>query len=357
MPSDAREQICLLVNPSAGGGRAGKRSAAVTKALADHGLRVHTVSVEGIESVSSTAANAARAGEAVVVLGGDGMARAAAAGLRRVPGATLGIIPGGRGNDLARVLGVPSDPVAACAVIANGVPRAMDLGEVDGRPFVGIASAGFDSDANRIANLAPRWLGGGVYAYGAARALVGWRPATFALELYPSRARLQFTGYSVAFANSRCYGGGMQLAPAALLDDGQLDVITIEQMARARYAWHLPKVFRGTHVTLGVVGMHRTTEAVLSADRPFTVYADGDPIAELPVRVRTLPSALQVLTPADHSEAFTISGATPDQTPERLPQTVPAQAVPDRSQAGIVTAGATTACGVVSSADTRRPLA
>jgi len=135
----------------------------------------------------------ARAGETVVVLSGDGMIGVVADVLRHFPGALLGVLPGGRGNDLARVLGIPQDPVAACSVIADGVPRAMDLGEVGscvevgqktepvqlgtaqtvahGQAFVGIASAGFDSVANRIANEAPASLGNFVYAYGALRAL------------------------------------------------------------------------------------------------------------------------------------------------------------------------------------------
>lgn len=309
MLAPSRTNICLLVNPTAGGGRAGARRAAVVNALQAHGLHVRPISVDGIESVSATAAAAAAAGETVVALGGDGMARAVAAGLTHVPGSVLGIVPAGRGNDLARVLGIPRDAIAACDVIAGGVVRSMDLGEVDGRPFVGIASAGIDSDANRIANLAPRWLGGAVYAYGAAHALWRWRRATFEVELYPSRVRIQFTGYSVAFANSRCFGGGMCLAPTALLDDGELDVIAIEDMARARYAWHLPKVFRGKHTELEVVQMHRTTEAVLSADRPFTVYADGDPIGELPVRIRSLPGAVNVITPVAHADAFAKTAA------------------------------------------------
>ena len=94
----------------------------------------------------------------------------------------LGVLPGGRGNDLARVLGIPRDALEACAVIASGKPRAVDLGEVlatgpePPRAYVGIASVGFDSDANRIANEAPSWLGGLVYVYGALRALASWKP-------------------------------------------------------------------------------------------------------------------------------------------------------------------------------------
>jgi YegS/Rv2252/BmrU family lipid kinase len=266
------------------------------------------------EQVCELAEEAARAGETVVALGGDGIAGAAADGLRRVPGAVLGIVPAGRGNDLARVLRIPSDPVAACAVLARGATRSLDLGEVDGRAFVGIASTGFDSEANRIANAAPRWLGSAVYAYGALRALLRWHPANFQVELVRPAApggagagaerRFEFTGFSVAFANSRCFGGGMRLAPEAFLDDGLLDMVAISKMLRVSYACNLWKVFRGTHVRLQTVETDRLSEAVVSADRPFTMYADGDPIGELPVRVRVLPDAIRVLAPATPLPAF-----------------------------------------------------
>ena len=321
--------IRLLVNPTAGGGRAAGKMRRVIEALESHGLAVTSEPAGERDEVRAQASAAAHAGEVVVTLGGDGIAGAAADGLREVPGSVLGIIPAGRGNDLARVLGIPSDPLAACALIAQGAVRQMDIGEVDGRAFVGIASVGFDSDANRIANLAPAWMGSGVYAYGAFRALLRWRPAGFQLELRhgvpdavatpsPEPERLEFTGYSVAFANSRCFGGGMRLAPEALLDDGMLDVVSIHQMPRARYAWELRKVFKGTHVDLPVVRADRAFEAVISADRPFTMYADGDPIGELPLRVRVLPAAIGVLAPSTPLEAFASPGDA-DELPERVP--------------------------------------
>jgi YegS/Rv2252/BmrU family lipid kinase len=305
MSPASHPRLCLLVNPTAGGGRAARKAGSVLRALEGHGLRVRCTPARDREHVRELAAAAARAEETVVTLGGDGIAGAAADGLREVQGSVLGIIPAGRGNDLARVLGIPADPLTACAVIAHGVARPMDLGEADGRAFVGIASVGFDSEANRIANAAPQWLGSGVYGYGALRALLRWRPASFQLELFGrEHASVRFSGYSAAFANSRCFGGGMQLAPGALLDDGLLDVVLIAQMARARYGWHLPKVFRGDHLRLRTVQAHRVREAVIAADRPFTMYADGDPIGELPVRLRVLPSAIRMLAPAVRADAF-----------------------------------------------------
>src|SRR5206468_2907791 len=131
------------------------------------------------------------------------------------PGSVLGVLPGGRGNDFARVLGIPTATADACEVIATGTPRSVDLGSVDGRVFACIASAGFDSDANRIANEAPSWLGGQVYAYGALRALAAWKPATFTIDL--DGTERTYRGYSIIAANSSCYGGGMRIAPDARL--------------------------------------------------------------------------------------------------------------------------------------------
>jgi diacylglycerol kinase family enzyme len=232
-----------------------------------------------------------------------------------VPGSVLGVLPGGRGNDLARVLAIPADAQAACATLAAAVPRPLDLGLVSedrgedpGRAFVGVASAGFDSDANRIANEAPPWLGGLVYAYGALRALISWRPARFTIELEPPGERHEFVGYSVAAANSRAYGGGMMVAPAAMLDDGLLEVIAVERVSRLRFLANLPRVFKGTHVELPSVRVFRAAEVLVSADRPFTMYADGDPIGELPVRVRALRGAVTALVPAAGTEAMSDGG-------------------------------------------------
>ena len=311
----------LIVNPSAGGGRAGRLAPEVERALAGHGLRVRRCDTRDLEHARELAQEAADAGETVVALSGDGMIGAIADVLRHVPDSLLGVLPGGRGNDLARVLGIPADPIAACAVIAHGTPFAMDLGEVEGRAFVGIASAGFDSDANRIANEAPSRLGNLVYAYGALRALLSWRPARFEVELNteggtsgssvggPAQAsssvggssarRLSFSGYTIAAASSGVYGGGMRLAPAARLDDGLLDIVAIERVSKLRFLANLPKVFKGTHVRLPSVKVLQATEVAISADRPFVLYADGDPIAQLPARVRALPGAVRVLVPGD----------------------------------------------------------
>ncbi|MFZ1926754.1 MAG: diacylglycerol kinase family protein [Solirubrobacteraceae bacterium] len=321
--------ICLIVNPSAGGGKAGRVLADVLVALGEHGLRVRSELTRDLAHAGELAREACIAGETVVCLSGDGMVGAVADVMREFPEALLGVLPGGRGNDLARVLGIPADPVEACAIVATGFSRKLDLGEVNGKAFVGIASVGFDSEANRIANEAPAWLGGLVYAYGALRALLFWRPARFQIELThpgtPSGAQAgdppgelhNFSGYTVGACNSKTYGGGMRAAPDALLDDGLLDVVVLESVNKLRFLTKiLPKVFSGAHVHEPSVKVFRAREIAVSADRPFTMYADGDPIGELPLRVRAIGGAVRVLMPADGSgsDAFLATGPAPDAT-------------------------------------------
>lgn len=287
--------VSLLVNPSSGGGRALRVLPDVETALRGHGLDVAVQRTRSLEHAQGLAAAAADAGRTVVTLSGDGLAGTVAGALSGHPTAIMGVLPGGRGNDFARAAGIPLEPVAACAVVAGGVPTPLDLGEVDGRPYIGIASLGFDSDVNRIANEAPRALGGQAYTYGALRALLTWRHATFTVTVDGVERR--FRGWSVAAANSKAYGGGMLLAPEADLTDGTLDLVMNEACSRLRFLTILPRVFKGTHVDTPVVRTDRGREIRVAADRPFTVYADGDPIGELPATIRCRPAAVRVLLP------------------------------------------------------------
>jgi YegS/Rv2252/BmrU family lipid kinase len=288
--------LALLVNPHAAGGRPLRVLPKVETRLRELGLRFTVQRTQSLLHGCELAREAAGRGEVPVTVSGDGLIGAVAGALRDVPGAVLGVLPGGRGNDFARMIGLPLDPVAACDVLAHGREAPIDLGAADGRTFLGIASLGFDSEANRIANQAPPQLGRLVYVYGAFRALAGWKPARFTVDV--DGERTEFSGWSVAAANSGFYGGGMRLAPHARLDDGALDVILVGECSPLRFMRTLPQVFRGTHVRSPLVTELRGAEVRVSADRPFTVYADGDPIGHLPLVLRAVPRALKVLLPA-----------------------------------------------------------
>jgi YegS/Rv2252/BmrU family lipid kinase len=286
--------VCLIVNPHAGAGRATKLLPGVEAALRAQGRPFRVERTTSMQHARELARGARDAGELVAAMGGDGLTGAVAGELRDGAG-VLAVLPGGRGNDFARKLGIPHDPVAACELLESGAEKRIDLAEAAGTVYLGILSAGIDSDVNRIANETRLKLGTLVYVYGLLRAVVPWRAARWELTV-DGEART-FAGYSVAVANSGVFGGGMFLAPDASLEDGMLDVVTIAAQSKLAYVRGLPRVFRGTHLQDPAVALVQGREITFAADRPFTSYADGDPIAPLPVTVRVLPGSLRVVAP------------------------------------------------------------
>jgi YegS/Rv2252/BmrU family lipid kinase len=288
--------LALIVNPFAGGGKAARELSGVEATLQRLGLEHRVERTRGLDHARELALAAAAAGEIAVAFGGDGLIGAVADALRHTDG-VLGVLPGGRGNDLVRMLGIPGTPEAACQVLADGEVRRIDLGVIGDKTFTGIASCGFDSVANRIANETTLVRGHLVYVYGLLRALASWQPAGFTVTVDGGEPRTM-SGYTVAAANSRYYGGGMMLAPDARLEDGMLDVVMISATPKLRFLGRSPTVLKGTHVHLDNVDVVRAHTVEIASSRPFTMFADGDPIAELPVTVGVLPEAVRVLAPS-----------------------------------------------------------
>ena len=288
-------RLALIVNPVAGGGRPARALPQVQARLRALGFEQRFDYTKSLGHARELALEAAANGEVAVAFGGDGLISAVAGALKHTDG-VVGVLPGGRGNDLCRVLGIPVKPIAACGVLASGVERRLDLGEAGGRTFVGIASCGFDSEVNRIANETTRVRGSLVYAYALIRALPSWQAAEFQVTLNGGAVRT-FSGYSVAAANSKAFGGGMLLAPDASLTDGLFDVVIIEDMSRLRFLRLAPTVFSGRHVRQPAVTVQRARELHIEASRPFTLYADGEAIAELPTTVQLLAGAVRMIVP------------------------------------------------------------
>jgi YegS/Rv2252/BmrU family lipid kinase len=290
--------LAILVNPHSAGGRALKLLPKVEAHLDARRVDFRVVRTKSLEHGVEQALVAVGADELPVVISGDGLVGAIGGAMAELE-TPLGIVPGGRGNDLARVLGIPSDPEQAIGVVLAGHSRRIDVGEANGERFLGIVSVGYDSECNRIANETRFLRGNLVYAYAALRVLASWKPAGFTIAVDEERVRVR--GYLVAVANNRAYGGGMFVAPNAELDDGEFDIVSIGEVGRLRFLANLRKVFNGNHVGLDEVRVFRASHLELSASRPFGVYADGEHLTDLPVSLRVLPRALNVLVPQDRA--------------------------------------------------------
>lgn len=296
MPKTERQPLLLIVNRSAGRGRAvgvlGRATAILDRAR--HPFRVE-FSSSG-DHASELSQLGTEAGELPVAVGGDGQVARVAVPLIGTA-LEMAILPAGRGNDLARGLAIPTDPERAVETILTGQVRRIDTGAVDGRRFLGIASVGFDSRANEIANRTGFLPGRAVYAWSAARALFGWKAVRFGLVFDGRETRVE--AHTIAVANNSFYGGGMKMAPLAKLDDGRLDLIVVGAVSRLRFLADFPKVFGGRHVDGVRVTSDSVREVEVRAGSPLVVYADGDPVAELPARFRVVPASLSILCPTE----------------------------------------------------------
>jgi YegS/Rv2252/BmrU family lipid kinase len=287
--------LTLLVNPASAGGRSLKLLPRVEAALDARRAVFRVERTRSLEHGAELAMAAIELGEIPVVVSGDGLIGAIGGALAGAE-APLGLIPAGRGNDLARALGIPTEPEAAVDTVLAGHSRRIDVGEANGKRFLGIASVGFDSECNRLANETHFLRGNLVYAYSMPRTLLGWRTARFTIAVGEERKRL--SGYFVAVANNSVYGGGMWIAPEAEIDDGLFDVVAIEEVGKLRFLWGLRDVLKGTHLDKEEVSVFRAPRLQIDASQPFPVYADGDHLTDLPVSLRVLPRALSILVPA-----------------------------------------------------------
>jgi diacylglycerol kinase (ATP) len=285
----------LLVNPGGGRGRTGAHLAELRR-LAEHS-GAEFVASRDVADLERLARQAVATGtERLVVAGGDGTIHHAVQAL--VGSETiLGILPLGSGNDIAGALGLPRRLAAAGEVAFAGRPRSIDVGCAGGRYFAGVAGVGFDSEANRYANTIRHLRGGLVYIWAVLRMLGGFQPPRLSIEVEGGEPGFSGRIMLVAFANSPRYGGGMKIAPAALMDDGLLDCVVVREISRLELLRVFPHVFRGTHLRHPAVTMLRAASLRVALDRPLTSYGDGEPLVEVgaeAVSFGVVPRALRV---------------------------------------------------------------
>ncbi|WP_279538842.1 YegS/Rv2252/BmrU family lipid kinase [Allobranchiibius sp. GilTou38] len=282
----------LLVNPNSGAGRGARMAAEVGAALRARGAEVRSTVSPGVEAADDLVADTGE-GEVCVAVGGDGMVSSVAAAAVR-HGVTLGIAPAGRGNDFARQLGIPRHGELLASLLRDGDVRPVDAIGVGDRVVVGSVYAGVDSLASQLVNEMKRVPGALQYPLGALRAMATFPVTTYRVTV--DGAEHTFEGFTVVAANSGYYGKGMHIAPDADPRDGLLDVLLLGAGSRASFIRKLPQVYRGTHTANAEIVVLRGREVRIEADG-VQAYADGDPLAPLPITATVLPGALRIISP------------------------------------------------------------
>ena len=282
----------LVLNPAAGGGRAGRRRAQISVALERGGVRPVWHVTEGAGHAREIVLGLPEEALAVAV-GGDGTVHevaAACAGTGRV----MAVLPLGTGNDYVKALGIGSDLRRALGVLLYGRARVVDAGQVNGVPFNNGLGIGFDAEVAE----APGYLGGpGRYAWSVGRLFWGFRCHRATLRLDGERV-VEAKTILVAVALGTTYGSMFRLAPGAVLDDGLFEVVWSEEVSRTEVLGLIPSALWGKITDREKVHVTRAREVEVDLAEPVPAHADGEmllPTTEF--RASVLPGALRVLGP------------------------------------------------------------
>ena len=297
--------ITLVVNPTAGRGRAARFLPAVQARLRATGADLHVVASTSFEHARATMAGAVAGGaDVLAVMGGDGMLHLglnACADQADSNPTLLGMIPAGSGNDFCRGAGLaPDDPVAAAAVATGGRRQDLDLIRVQDRYVGAVLATGFDSLVNRRANALPWPRGSLRYPVAALAELRVFSPLRYRLTLDGTVRELE--AMLVAVGNTTTYGGGMQICPRASATDGWLDVTIIHPVSRLKLLQLLPQMNSGRFARDPCVEQVRARTVRVDGEgvdgTPLVTFGDGEHLGNVPVDATVAAKVLPLLVSA-----------------------------------------------------------
>lgn len=299
-------RILLIVNPSSGRGRAARLLPIVRDSLKTMDVTiVESLSLQHLIELASQATKDNY--DIVCAVGGDGTIHYVMTGIMKAlkelgtdtSSTALGIIPLGRGNDIARTLKIPTDPVAACQVLRQGKTKRIDLAYTGNHYYAGVAGVGFDAEATRLANetkLTGRGLPAAfIYIYAVLSILLRYQPKN--VRIVHDQGTFEGRIMLAALSNGQAYGGGMMITPIAQVDDGLLDICIVREVSKLRLLLNFPQVFRGQHLSHPFVTYLHTRKAVVYADELMELYGDGEYLENTPLTIEIMPQCLPIIIP------------------------------------------------------------
>jgi len=285
----------MVLNPTAGKGRAGGLRAFVSRFFEERGLRPVWHVTEGPGHADSIVRGLPEE-VSVVAVGGDGTVHEVAAACAGT-GRTMGVLPAGSGNDYVKALGVGTGLRRALEVLVGGEIRVVDTAEVNEVPFNNGLGIGFDAEVAAGVAEAPAYLGGtGRYLWSVGRLLKDFR--CHEARLVMDGAVIEAKTILIAVALGTTYGSMFRLAPGAVLDDGLFDVIWSEEVNRAEVLRLIPAALRGTLSKRQKVHTARAREVEVELYEEVPAHVDGETLAHTPYfRAQVLPKNLRIVAP------------------------------------------------------------
>jgi diacylglycerol kinase (ATP) len=290
----------IIVNPSSGREQAADHIDLLTTRLRERFGSVEVIVTTGDGDAERAARAAAEDGcGTVFVAGGDGTLNEVVNGIASADAldrTNIGVVPLGTGNDFAAALGIPGDVPDAIDVLLRDRVARVDVGTVNGRSFVNTSGGGFIAEVSQAVTPQLKTIAGRLaYLIGGAQALLEYEPVRATVSLEPGGERVGLRLYAFAVCNSRLIGGGRLIAPAALIDDGLLDVCLIEGMTALEFVALARKVAAGDHVGDPRVRYYQASSARIEVDREIPINTDGELLTATRCEYTVRPRAARFL--------------------------------------------------------------
>lgn len=287
--------IAIIANPHAGRGRGQKIARAAKELLSEKNVDFELIFTEYQGHAIELAKKASKKHELVVALGGDGTIREVLAGTWQQP-VTIGIIPGGTGNDYARGLGIPREVGAAIKVLLEGETALFDVGVEKDRVFGQLACIGFPVDVILHVNTHREGFIKGPAAFLAGVAATIRNLRSYPVEITIDDVVLKKNVVAIFAMNMPYGGGGMKFVPDARYDSGVFHILIIEEISKVDFAFTLPKIYSGKHTNHPAVTILTGREITLQGET-FPIMLDGDTFPARPLKIRLHPQSSRIMIP------------------------------------------------------------
>ncbi len=284
----------------------------ILKGLRDNGLEpqvLYTTPEDGGEGMARRAA--ADGAELVIAVGGDGTIHAVANGLIGTQ-SILGIMPTGTMNNLARSLNIPETIPAACHTLFNGKTRTIDVGKINGHPFLEVAGAGLEAALFPAAEEIKR---PGLFStlrgvLSGLKTVLSYQDALVRIEIDGMKQRV-YTALQVTISNAPFYGAHLRVAPEILMDDGMLNVVVYSNFSKVEYLRHAVSISQGRRPYQPKIKYLRARALRITADKPLEIQADGESLGYTPAEVTVLPAALRIRVSINPAPGLRVSKGIP----------------------------------------------
>lgn len=269
-------RILFIINPVAGGGKTKNIIPLIEEEMDKYKRDYDMILTKEPKEAIDLAAKNSELYDIIVAVGGDGTINEVSKGLLKAGKGTLGIIPGGTGNDMIKSLGIPSNSIEALEVLNKGFKKEIDIGKIDDCSFLNISSVGFDGEVMLNHDKFRKVIKGKAsYIIAIIYTLLSYKKKKIRIDV--DGKVLHQIIILLAVGNGKYYGGGLKILPMAKIDDGYFHICVISGLSTLKTLFLFPSIFKGNHLKYKkYVKVYKGKSIEIKSEEYLYINIDGE---------------------------------------------------------------------------------